>query len=196
MAITLEIFEDSGTQTGSPLKGTTRIQVDNIGWKASGLDETFTFADYPIVRPELPQSASFSFHKYNFVKISGTYPLASRLQATLVGDTESGSLDGLILAGKVRLYYKWTNVYNTPTNAVLSGSLYDPNQLPIWRPMFSSVGPESATSKLNTMVANTTYYSSYLVTQLYVEPSLWTEYGNLGDLKMQFDLHEYENTDI
>ena len=52
MAITLDIYEDSGVATGSPAVGTLRQSVGNVGWKDSILDETTTFVDFPIQRPD------------------------------------------------------------------------------------------------------------------------------------------------
>lgn len=197
MAITLEIYEDSGIAIGATPKGTNRDQVDNCGWKSTGFQEAFQFVDYPIIRPFDPLLARVSYKKYNFVKISGIYPAATRLRFSFIGDVGGvGSEDDILFTNNVRLYYKWTSVYDTPDDLLLSGTLYDPSTATSFQPMFSSTGPEDATSKLNSMSANTTYYSSYLVTQLYVEPGGWDDYGNIGDMTLQFELDEYELMDF
>jgi len=159
MAITFEIYEDTGIQTGTPLKGTSRAQVDNIGWKNRDLAEVYQYVDYPVNRPLDGELAGLSVHKYNFVKISGTYPKAARLRATITGNVNGGTSEiDILTTNKARLYYKWTSIYATPTNDILNGSLYDPSSSIIHCPMFDTAGPQHATSKLNSMATNTTYY--------------------------------------
>ena len=76
MAITMTIFEDSGPLLAG--KGTNHTAVTNIGWKSNGLDETDPYIYGPLIRPEGDTPFTYSFKKYNFLKIEGTYPFASR----------------------------------------------------------------------------------------------------------------------
>lgn len=197
MAITLEVWEDSGSEVSG--HGATRHVVDNVGHKASGLDETVLFADYPIIRPS-PGSANesdnmaLSYHKYTYFKVQGTYPVAAKLRVEVDGDlTGVGGSTGI--ASKVRMLYKWTNVYEAPTDQLLSGSTM-PNGTSIHIPMLSTVGPELATTMPTQLDGNGTYYTSYLVTQIMVDPSDLEDWGNIELLTFKLTLQEYETTDI
>jgi hypothetical protein len=197
MAITLETWEDTGAATGSPPRGTTRQSVDGLSWKDSPLDETVPYADYPVRRPEIGGSPAYytSYSKYYYLKISGTYPLATRLTARFDGNV-NGTRSGYKVTNGLRIYYKWTSTYAAPSTTLISSDYIDTATDLIWYPKFSTVGPQAATTRLNTLTGNTTYYTEYLVTQLYVAPGEWTDYGNIGDVKLKFVLHEYESTDI
>ena len=191
MAITLEVWEDAGAKTGAV--GTIRQQVNNIGWKDSILDETYPSVDYPVRRQT---SGSYtSFTKYNYFKMSGTYPVATRFRVQLVGDVNGAAHDGLVSTDDLRIYYKWTDTYETPTNTLMTGGAFFTDQSPVWYPDLSTTGPELATSRPNTCAANTTYWSAYLVTQLYVSAGAITKFGNIGALSVVFNIDEYENTD-
>ena len=72
--ITVEVWEDSGAVSSG--HGTTRAEVDNLGFKDSPLDETFTFADYPIRRPINTELFTVSYKKYYYFKFYGTYSMA------------------------------------------------------------------------------------------------------------------------
>lgn len=197
MAISLEVWEDSGPLiTGH---GTTRHIVSNVGHKASGLDENTLFADYPITRPSPgsgneSDNAAFSYHKYTYFKIQGTYPAAAQIRVELDGDL-SGVGGATGIASKVRLLYKWTNIYQEPSDIILSGSTaFHGNSIHI--PMLSTVGPEDASGLVNQLATNTTYYTNYLVTQLMIDPSDLEDWGNIDLLTFKLTLHEYETTDI
>lgn len=207
MAITLDIWEDSGAVVDG--HGTTRVSVNNIGWKASTFPESVFYELYPLYRPQEDQGELHytSYHKYNYLKISGTYPNATRVRARfegLVNGTPGG--DPQIPppgqeeeeewtptywgADKLRVYYRTTNIYAEPTRDLLSGTYLVPGDL-IWFNL-STVGPELATSPVILLNTDTTYWTNYLVTQLYVEPGSWLDYGNIGMLQLSFRLDEYE----
>lgn len=176
----LEIWEDSGPVLSG--HGTTRQEVDNIGWKDSGLDESFQFVDYPVGRPYTPNKLfSLSYKKYNYLKIQGTYSSIADVQVQFVGNpTDNNSGSGTGKASGVRVYYKWQSVYEEPDNLFLGGSWFDPYDPPTWQPLLSTVGPEGAASYFTDLVDNTTYYTQYLVTQLYVTNGAWDDLGNLS----------------
>lgn len=182
MAITTSIWEDSGPLTAG--HGTIRQEVDNLGWKASDLDETYPFADYPNGRPINSELYTLSFKKYYYFKFQGTYDDVTNVRMSL-----TGAVDGQ--AEKVRILYKWTDVYATPDNNLLAGITYDPSNPSIWTPKLSNVGPELATSYVLSPSPNTTYYSAYLVTQLYMDKSVASDYGNLGtSFKLNMTINE------
>ena len=176
MALNLSVWEDSGAVVAG--HGTTRIEVDNLGFKDSPVDETNTFADYPIRRPIDDELYTLSYKKYYYFKFDGTYSSVSSFTAYLDGDPEGVAGSGI--ASKIRILYKWTNVYAVPDNTLLDGIFYDPANPPIWNPKLSTVGPEVATSYV-TPAPNTTYYTAYLVTQLYIDKSTSNDYGNLEE---------------
>ena len=181
MALNLSVWEDSGAVVSG--HGTTRIEVDNLGFKDSALDETNHFVEYPIRRPIDDELFTLSYKKYYYFKFDGTYSSVRNFAAYFEG-TPEGEADN------VRILYKWTNTYQVPDNTLLDGIFYDPSNPPIWNPKISTVGPESATSYL-TPAANTTYYTQYLVTQLYIDKSDDDDYGNINtSLRLKFLLNE------
>lgn len=190
MALNLSVWEDSGAVIGG--HGTTREEVDNIGFKDSSVPESVTFADYPIRRPTNDDHSELfrvSYKKYFYFKFAGTYTDVKNFAVFFDGDPEG--IAGSSIAGNLRVIYKWTNTYEVPDNNLLSGITYDPTNAPIWVPKISSVGPEAATSYINNPTANTTYYTQYLVTQLYLDISSDDDYGNLeAAYKLKFILNE------
>lgn len=67
MAATFEFNEDTGTQTGSPTKGTTRTTaVTDVNWKNSGTQGT-AYTAAPIT------AGNNSFEKWQFGKFTGTF---------------------------------------------------------------------------------------------------------------------------
>lgn len=187
MAINLSVWEDSGPVSAG--HGTIRQEVDNLGFKESGLDESFLFPDNPIGRPLGSEVFTTSFKKYYYFKFDGTYTNIQNIAVKLDGDP-AGSGSGSGEASKVRIIYKWTNVYQEPDSDLLDGISYDPSSTPIWRPMVSTVGPEAAITHVDTFTPNQTYYTAYLQVQLYVDKSDNLDYGNLSPIKLQFIINE------
>ena len=190
MAISISVWEDSGI-IGSPGSGpSVRHEVDNLGFKDSGLDETFTFADYPIGRDAngSPLLNTYSYKKYYYFKFSGTYTDITSMFIAFEGDPEG--VAGSTIADNVHIVYKMTNVYEVPDNVELVGTIYDPLNPPEIVPNLSTVGPENATSVIPP-VANTTYYTNYIVAQLVIEPSSNVDFGNLDEaFNLKFSLNE------
>lgn len=192
MTMTVELYEDSGTAVAG--RGTTRIAVENIGWKNSGLDESNSYIYHPITRSET--DVVWSYTKYNFMKISGTYAAGARPRIQISGDVAGSAPEGYQSTTKVKLYYKLTNEYETPSNAMDGSLIYVPPGGITVYPKLSTVGPEDAASTyVHHLAGNTTYFSQYLVTQLLVEPGTAFDYGNLGELVVKVFVDEYETTD-
>jgi hypothetical protein len=197
MTLLVEIWEDSGAidiNTGLP---TIRQEVDNIGHKSNGSDETFPFVDYPITRPSpgsfnQNENAVFSFHKYNYFKFSGTYPKAAQVRLIFNGGVDGEGQPSI--ASNVRLVYRWTNVYAEPTNEMLNGAILDGVMKHV--PMLSTTGPETATGLIPFLDENGTYYSNYLVTQLMIDKSDLEDWGNIDLLEVKVEVHEYETGEI
>lgn len=192
MTMLVELYEDSGTAVAG--RGTTRIAVENIGWKNSGLDESNSYIYHPITRSET--DVVWSYTKYNFMKISGTYAAGARPRIQISGNVAGAAPEGYQSTTKVKLYYKLTNEYETPSNAMDGSLIYVPPGGITVYPKLSTVGPEDASSTyVHHLAGNTTYFSQYLVTQLLVEPGTAFDYGNLGELVVKVFVDEYETTD-
>ena len=183
----LQLFEDSGPLLGG--EPTERHEVINIGWKNSGLPESTPFVEYPINRPS-SNLLGYSYIKYNYLKISGIEGVGTRARIIIVGDP------ALMEEYDVRLFYKITNTYQQPTNNILTGSMYmyETADMPVIFPRLSTTDPQNATSHVRWMQPNTTYYTEYFVSQLYVNPSYWQNYGNLGGeaITLRFVVDNYE----
>lgn len=182
----LQLFEDSGPRLGG--EPTERHEVINIGWKKSGLTEATPFVEYPINRPT--RHVSHSFVKYNYLKISGIEKVGTRARLIIVGDP------ALMEEYDVRLYYKLTSTYLQPTDSLLTGSMYmyQTENMPVIFPRMSTTDPQDATSHIKWLQPNTTYYTEYFVSQLYVNSSYWDNYGNLGNgsITIRFAVDSYE----
>lgn len=151
MAATFEYNEDHGTQTGSPLKGTTRsTAVTEVNWKNID-DSTTAYSASPIT------AGNNSYPKYQFGKFTGTF---NQVSAGLWAHTAGTLGTGLTLAGKV------TSTYATPVTTALSGSTDMTSVIAIGSGAtvnFDTVGPEDATPSSTLAAAG---YSQYLVSQL------------------------------
>lgn len=152
MAAIFEYNEDNGTQTGSPLKGTTRnTAVVQVNWK--NIDDVATaYTASPIT------AGNNSFTKYQFGKFTGTF---NQISAGLWAHTAGTLGTGLTLKGVV------TSTYATPsttTNASLTTTMTTAIAIGSGAAvLFSTTGPEAA-SPTSTLAA--AGFSQYLATQL------------------------------
>ena len=194
MTIEVEVFEDSGALLSG--HGTTRQSVTNVGWKSSSLDETNHYVYYPVYRSKTDWG--FSYPKYNYIKISGTYAAGARPRMTISGSVIGAPPSGYTGTHKVRLYYKLTNTYGSQSDAMDGTLIYlPPGVTQTVYPRMSTTGPEVATAYTKHLTGSTTYFSEYLVTQLYVEPDATRfRYGNIGEIVIKFHMDEYETADL
>lgn len=181
MALTVEYWQDSGPVTSG--RGTTRISVNNVGYKSSGLDESNPWVYYPVRRPQF-SLFNWSYTQYNYFKISGTYPAGKHFYIEVTHNVE---------AFKCKLYGKLTNVYQLPSNDWDSSLTYIPPGASIFVPRMSTSSPHLATTLPTTLSADTTYFSEYLVTQLYVEPDT-DMFGNLPAITFRAVVYDYESS--
>lgn len=160
MAATFEWDEDTGTQTGSPLKGTTRTHgVTDVNWKNSGTQGT-AYSAAPIT------AGNNSFDKWQFGHFSGTF---NEISAGLFAHTATAFGAGLTLKGPTPMTADGDNeTYRTPAataNANLSVDMTSAISIgsgsAVW---FGATGPE-ATGKAASMTTNPCY-TNWLVTQL------------------------------
>lgn len=159
-AATFAWDEDTGTQTGSPTKGTTRTGgVANVNWKNSGVQGD-AYSDYPIT------AGNNSFEKWQFGHFSGSY---NQILTGKFAHTAGTLGTGLTLKGPPactgdgdRLLYTTpsatanSNLSNDMTTAIAIGSGV--------AVFFGATGPE-ATGKAASTTANPAY-TNFLPTQL------------------------------
>jgi hypothetical protein len=160
MAATFDWQEDTGTQTGSPTKGTTRTTgVTDVNWKNSGTQGT-AYSAAPIT------AGNNSFEKWQFGKFSGTF---NQILSGLFAHTSTAFGTGLTLKGTPactgdgdRLLYTTpsatanSNLSTDMTSAISIGSGV--------AVCFGATGPE-ATGKATSMTTNPCY-TNFLTTQL------------------------------
>lgn len=160
MAATFAFDRDTGTQTGSPTKGTTRTAgVTDTNWKNTDTVGT-AYTAAPIT------AGNNSFEIWNFGHFSGTF---NQISAGLFAHTLTAFGTGLTLKGTPactgdgdRLLYTTpsasanANLTTDMTTAVAIGSGV--------AVFFGATGPE-ATGKAATMTTNPCY-TNYLTTQL------------------------------
>lgn len=162
MAATFDWQEDTGTQTGSPTKGTTRTTgVTDVNWKNSGTQGT-AYSAAPIT------AGNNSYQKAQFGKFtSGTF---NQISAGLFAHTATAFGTGLTLKGPAAITQdsdRW--LYVTPsatadaalttdmTSAIAIGS-----GVAVW---FGSTGPE-ATGKAASVDGSADRFTTFLTTQL------------------------------
>lgn len=160
MAATFAWNRDTGTQTGSPTKGTTRSTgVTDTNWK-----NTDTYATAYSAAPI--SAGSNSYEIWNFGVFSGTF---NEISAGLFAHTATAFGTGLTLKGTPactgdgdRLLY---TTPSTTANANLTTDMTSAISIGSGVAVcFGATGPE-ATGKAATMTTNPCY-TNYLTTQL------------------------------
>lgn len=160
MAATFDWQGDTGTQTGSPTKGTTRTTgLTNTNWKNID-DDTTAYSSAPIT------GGNNSFEKWLFGKFSGTF---NQILSGLFAHTSGAMGTGLTIKGTPactgdgdRLLYTTpsttanSNLTTNMTTAISIGSGV--------AVCFGATGPE-ATGKATSMATNPCY-TNYLTHQL------------------------------
>lgn len=159
-AATFDWQEDTGAQTGSPTKGTTRTTgITNVNWKNID-DSTTAYSSAPIT------AGNNSFEKFQFGKFSGTF---NQVLAGLYAHTGTAFGTGLTLKGPAATTGDGDRpLYTTPTttaNATLTVDMTTAIAIGSGVAVFfGATGPE-ATGKAASMATNPCY-TNYLPTQL------------------------------
>lgn len=160
MSATFEFNRDTGTQTGSPTKGTTRTTaVTDTNWKNSDTYGT-AYSAAPIT------AGNNSFEIWNFGKFSGTF---NQILSGLFAHTATAFGTGLTLKGTPACTGDGDRLlYTTPSasaNANLSVDMTAAVSIGSGVAVcFGATGPE-ATGKAASMTTNPCY-TNYLTTQL------------------------------
>ncbi len=160
MAATFEFNRDTGTQTGSPTKGTTRTTaVTDTNWKNTDTYGT-AYTAAPIT------AGNNSFEIWNFGKFSGTF---NQISAGLFAHTATAFGTGLTLKGTPActgdgdrlLYTTPSATANTALTVDMTSAISIGSGVAVF---FGATGPE-ATGKAASMTTNPCY-TNYLTTQL------------------------------
>ncbi len=161
MAATFAWDEDTGTQTGTPTKGTTRTGgVTDVNWKNSGTQGT-AYSAAPIT------AGNNSFEKWQFGHFSGTY---NQILNGLFAHTAGALGTGVSLFGPNSTTGDGDRpLYTTPAAATnntacpfdMSSAIAIGSGKAVF---FGATGPE-ATGKAASTTANPAY-TNYLPTQL------------------------------
>lgn len=160
MAATFEFNRDTGTQTGSPTKGTTRTTaVTDTNWKNTDTYGT-AYSSAPI------SGGNNSFEIWNFGKFSGTF---SQILTGLFAHTATALGTGLTLKGTPACTGDGDRLLYTTPSATANTSLTTDMTTAIAIASgvgvcFGATGPE-ATGKATSMTTNPCY-TNYLTTQL------------------------------
>jgi hypothetical protein len=172
MPATAQWQEDNGTQTGSPLKGTTRAAAANVDWKS--IDDIATArASATII------AGTNSFIKYQFVRFTGTF---NQISAGKFAHTAGTLGTGVTLVDAI------TSTYATPVRTALVGSTDISAVTAIASGQnvnFSTTGPEGA-SPTSTLAA--AGYSQYIATQLQTTGAAVA--GDIGAKTLTFQWNE------
>ena len=171
MAATAVWQEDNGAATGSPAKGATRNNANQVDWKS--VDDINTpRANAPII------AGQNSFHKYQFVRFTGTF---NQISAGRFAHTAGALGTGVTLVDKI------TSTYATPSRAALSGSTNITSTTAINSGQavnFSTTGPEGTAAPTLTAAG----YSQYCVTQ--VQTTAAAAAGDVGNQTLTFQWNE------
>lgn len=175
MTAIAEWYEDNGAATGAPAKGATRTKTGDNNSRSDFVavdSATATKATSRII------AGQNSFHKYRFVKFSGTF---NEVSAAKFAHTAGSLGSGLSIVGKV------TSTYATPARDALAGATNISTSTQINNGMnvqFSTTGPEGAAANKLTAAG----YSQYLVTQLQTQNT--AAKGDIGDMTMTLQWNE------
>lgn len=160
MAATFAFDRDTGTQTGSPTKGTTRTAgVTVVNWKNTDTEGT-AYSAAPIT------AGNNSYELWTFGHFSGTY---NQISAGLWAHTATAFGTGLTLKstpactgdGDRLLYTTPSTTANTALTVDATSAIAIGSGVAVF---FGATGPE-ATGKAATMTTNPCY-TNYLTTQL------------------------------
>lgn len=172
MPATVVWQEDNGTATGSPAKGATRANATQVDWKS--VDDISTpRASATII------AGQHSFHKYQFVRFTGTF---NSISAGKFAHTAGTLGTGLTLVDKI------TSTYATPARTVMTGSTNISAVTAINSGQdvnFSTTGPEAAAPTSTLSAAG---YTQYIATQLQTTSA--TAAGDIGNQTLTFQWNE------
>lgn len=162
MPATFNWCEDNGTQTGSPLRGTTRSQNSSpptdVSWKNT--DDAKTASGGTLYSASPIVAGNNSFIKYQYGQFSGSFNQILNCKWSAHTAPAGALATGLTLVGKV------TSTYATPVTTAMTGSTDFTTAVPIGSGTavsFSTSGPEGNSP---TATLSAPGFTQYLATQL------------------------------
>jgi hypothetical protein len=174
MAATFTWCEDNGTQTGSPLHGTTRTGFSSgsstdVNWKTVDDCTNNSGTAYSAAPISVPAAGSnYSMPKYQYGKFSGTFNQISSCKWSAHTADTGAFPTGITLKGTVTSTYATPATTNssfgtdfTSTVAIGSGTSVS----------FATSGPENASPTSTLSAAG---YTQYLASQLVVASTCTT----------------------
>ena len=173
MASTLVLADDTGAATGSPAKGTTRVNpTTNWNWLNSTTVTTAPASAFIVI-------GTNSYERFRFGVITGTFTeLSNGLWAHTAGTFGSN----ITLMGVV------TSTYTTPavtTNAALTEDMTAAIAVGSGQTvLFSTTGPEGAAPAATLTAAG---YTQYLATQMLTASGAATGATATATLSLQYD---------
>lgn len=175
MSVLIQIFEQ--TPSGP-------VEIEQIDWSKSSFDLPYYL--YPLRRPIQAKDQVWSYQRFVFFKVSGTYSAVKNFKVKM-------TIDEAKQATKTQFFYKWTNTFVTPTNAYDGGmTFFDLDKLPVtWYPPLGA-SPETAFTRETIYGPDATFYTPYLVTQIRVNEADWEDVGNTDTLQFKASLNEFE----
>ena len=203
MSINIQVFEEYGPAVNG--RGSV-VEAANFNWKSTS-DIAGEYYIYPLRRPLLDRDQTFSYKRYFFFKISGTYTYLKNVKLNVTIGDNARQASGSVAKGKYaksdteirnQWFYKFTNTYETPDNLYDGKMIYAYNQEKSlqreldWMPNLSTTSPLNATSRPIVLTGNNDYYTQYFVTQMRVLEDAWDNVGNTDELKFTISLNEFE----
>lgn len=191
MAATFQWCEDNGTQTGSPLHGTTRSGFGadtnyptDMNWKTADDNTAASGTSYSAAPITVPAAGSnYSMPKFQYGKFTGSFnQISAGTWSAHTADTSSFPT-GITLQGTV------TGTYATPTTVSKGFGTNFTNIVSIGsgnNVLFSTSGPESS-SPVSSI--SSTGYTQYLATQLIVSSTCSTP-GDTPTITATFQYNE------
>jgi hypothetical protein len=186
MAATFNWCEDNGTQTGSPLRGTTRSQSatppTDVSWKSADDAKTASggtlYSAAPIV------AGQNSYTKYTYGQFTGTYNQILNGKWSAHTSPAGALATGLTLNGVV------TSTYATPsqtTNAALTTDFTTAVAIGSGSAVqFAASGPENAAP--GATLASGGGFTQYLATQL--QTTVSAAAGDMASVTMTLQYDE------
>lgn len=171
MTATAIWYEQNGTASGTPAKG-TESTVSACDWKS--IDDTST------PRSSAPVLAGTnSFNKYNYVKFSGTF---NQIGSVKWAHTAGTLGNGISLAGKV------SSTYAKPSTATLTGATDMTAPIGIGSGASVLLGTAGPNDTDPAPSQNQACYTQYLITQ--VQTQATASSGDSGQVTLTIQYNE------
>lgn len=140
---------------------------------------------YAIQRPTLPGQLVYSYKKYLYFSVSGTYTTKFKDLKLELGVASATQ------AQKYNLFYKMSNVYAAPTNTFPDGMICAGAAPAVTIFPKTGTSPLTATSRSLVYGPNQSFYTNYIVLQIAATDSTWSDVGNTAELNLKFSFREF-----